>query len=66
MFGMAKTTWQARPWSATKKDISRGTSITQNSGVSKIDQHADQRGEHTVFITPPRCLAVMKSLETPA
>jgi hypothetical protein len=40
--------------------------ITQNSGVSKIDQHADQHGEDTTHIPPPRCLAIMKSLETPA
>jgi hypothetical protein len=40
--------------------------ITQNFGVSKIDQHADQRGEGTAHIPPRRCLAIMKSLETPS
>ena len=36
-------------------------------GVSKIDQHVDRRGEHTTRVAPlPRCLAVIRSLETPA
>jgi hypothetical protein len=40
--------------------------IIHKSGVSKIDQCGIRRGEHTAQIPPPRCFAVVKSLETPA
>jgi hypothetical protein len=38
--------------------------ILHKSGMSKIDQPAIRRGEHTAH-KPARCFAAMKSLEEP-